>query len=360
MDTSAIVKDSLMFPEKPFRLMGNRRFCCKARCSFLPTSVGLPITIIVLLYSLSQMIYFTLKYFTASNFLQIIFLSFHIVLFAILLGQIFIVSFSNPGVYFPKAEILSSDLRLKTMLATINGQDYFLKYCTTCNIVRDLRVFHCRTCNLCILRHDHHCPWLSVCIGYRNHKKFLLLLLITMIYLLFNILTTGIVIFNVKFVSDKDNMKLSTLDYILSIIYGILVLFVIGFVVSLIVYQTFFISTNQTTSENLRRQKGTKNPFTLESCRENQNEFWIAPLDYRKRIQYNENSSYFLEMAFLLIDYIDNIDIMYPNRRSLINKKEESKPVQKEENVSRETEMSITHSSELVTTQPEKKFVDEV
>lgn len=360
MDTSAIVKDSLMFPEKPFRLMGNRRFCCNARCSFLPKSVGLPITIAILLYSLSQMIYFILKFFTASTSLQIIFLSFHFLLFTTLLGQIFIVSFSNPGVFFPKAEILSSDLRIKTMLATINGQDYFLKYCTTCNIVRDLRVFHCRTCNLCILRHDHHCPWLSVCIGYRNHKKFLFLLLITIIYLLFNIFTIGIIIFNVGFVSYKKDTKLSPLDYILSIIYGVLIVCTILFVVSLIVYQTIFISTNQTTSENLRRKKGTKNPFTLGSCRENQNEFWISPLDYRNRIQYNDNSKYFLEMAFLLTDYIDNIDIMYPNRRSLINKKEETKPVQKEEIVRRETEMSITHSTESVTTKPEQKLVDEV
>lgn len=360
MDTSAIVKDSLMFPEKPFRLMGNRRFCCNARCSFLPKSVGLPITIAILLSSLSQMIYFTLKYFTASNSLQIIFLSFHFILFSILLTQIFIVSFSNPGVYFPKPEILSSDLRIKTMLATINGQDYFLKYCTTCNIVRDLRVFHCRRCNLCILRHDHHCPWLSICIGYRNHKKFLLLLLITIIYLLFNIFTIGIVIFNVGFVSYTNTSKLSSLDYFLSIIYGVLILIVITFVLSLIVYQTIFISTNQTTSENLRRKKGMKNPFTLDSCIENQKEFWVAPLDYRKRIQYNDNSKYFLEMAFLLTDYIDKIDTVYPGRKILINKKEESKPVKKEEIVSRETEMSITHSTESAPTQPEHKLVDEV
>ena len=59
------------------------------------------------------------------------------------------------------------------MIATINGQDYFLKFCKTCLIAKDLRVYHCPDCGLCIIRHDHHCPWLSTCIGLNNHKDFM-------------------------------------------------------------------------------------------------------------------------------------------------------------------------------------------
>ena len=56
------------------------------------------------------------------------------------------------------------------MIATIKEQDYFLKFCYTCKIAKDLRVYHCPECGVCILRHDHHCPWLSTCIGLNNHK----------------------------------------------------------------------------------------------------------------------------------------------------------------------------------------------
>lgn len=38
-------------------------------------------------------------------------------------------------------------------LASKNGKDFLLKYCSTCKIVRELRVFHCSNCNACISRH---------------------------------------------------------------------------------------------------------------------------------------------------------------------------------------------------------------
>ena len=38
-------------------------------------------------------------------------------------------------------------------IAEYEGKSYELKYCNTCNIIRDLRVFHCKYCDYCVFRH---------------------------------------------------------------------------------------------------------------------------------------------------------------------------------------------------------------
>ena len=55
----------------------------------------------------------------------------------------------------------------------VGGKGYFLKFCTTCNLIRDVRTFHCNSCNLCVEKHDHHCGYVSNCIGAYNYKKFI-------------------------------------------------------------------------------------------------------------------------------------------------------------------------------------------
>ena len=344
MDTSSEIKDSMMFPEKPLRKFGNRRFCCNGRCSILTNCVGLPLTVLMSIYSIVQILYFINKFITISSSIRICFFISHIAMFFLVLSQTLIVSLSNSGFFYPKKEILSSDSRLKTMIANISNQDFFLKYCITCNIVRDLRVFHCKHCNLCVLRHDHHCPWLSVCIGYRNHKKFLFLLFLTVIYLILNGFTISIILINPDYLyfSSKENEAiLQTKDYIFGSVFCIILLLLFIFVITLIWYQCYFISTNQTTSENLRRNKNAKNPYTMESCSKNQSEFFIDPLGYKKRIQYNDSAKSFLELSSLLTDYIDNIDKTFPLRKNMIKEKEEKKEKDSDE-ISRQTEMTLS------------------
>ena len=36
----------------------------------------------------------------------------------------------------------------------VGGNKYFLKYCSTCHLIRDVRTFHCDKCGLCIEKHD--------------------------------------------------------------------------------------------------------------------------------------------------------------------------------------------------------------
>lgn len=35
-----------------------------------------------------------------------------------------------------------------------------------------------RICDKCVLRYDHHCPWLKNCIGIKNHRSFLIYLVL--------------------------------------------------------------------------------------------------------------------------------------------------------------------------------------
>ena len=64
----------------------------------------------------------------------------------------------------------------------VGGHKYSLKYCTTCNVIRDIRTFHCDKCGLCIEKHDHHCGYLSNCVGVYNYRKFFFFIIIAFIH----------------------------------------------------------------------------------------------------------------------------------------------------------------------------------
>lgn len=64
-------------------------------------------------------------------------------------------------------------------------------FCSTCLINRPIRSKHCRhifllnlksinyrICDKCVMRYDHHCPWLRNCIGVKNHRSFLIYLIL--------------------------------------------------------------------------------------------------------------------------------------------------------------------------------------
>ncbi|XP_064395212.1 palmitoyltransferase ZDHHC12-like [Halichondria panicea] len=51
-------------------------------------------------------------------------------------------------------------------------------YCKVCHHLKPLRSKHCYSCGHCVRKFDHHCPWLGNCVGERNHRLFLLFLLL--------------------------------------------------------------------------------------------------------------------------------------------------------------------------------------
>jgi hypothetical protein len=52
------------------------------------------------------------------------------------------------------------------------------KLCSVCRAARPLRSKHCRHCGRCVRVMDHHSPLISNCVGARNHRAYILLLLL--------------------------------------------------------------------------------------------------------------------------------------------------------------------------------------
>ncbi|KAJ3606803.1 hypothetical protein NHX12_026322 [Muraenolepis orangiensis] len=101
------------------------------------------------------------------------------VLFLFVMGMLFRVSFTDPGVLPRATPHEAADLERqidtascpggpghrtppRTREVQINGQTVKLKYCFTCKIFRPPRTSHCSLCDNCVERFDHHCPWLFI------------------------------------------------------------------------------------------------------------------------------------------------------------------------------------------------------
>ena len=168
--------------------IGNKYYFCKGKYSINPKGIGLPLCLMLFIYNFVHICYLVNKYYNNSSH-YIYLLIINIILFTLHILQTLNTALTDPGSFLPNYnEDKSNSIDAKLMIATIQHQDYFLKFCRTCLNARDLRVFHCSDCGLCILRHDHHCPWLSTCIGLKNHKHFLFLVIINLAFFLFNCL----------------------------------------------------------------------------------------------------------------------------------------------------------------------------
>ncbi|XP_072243379.1 palmitoyltransferase ZDHHC12-B-like [Leuresthes tenuis] len=59
-----------------------------------------------------------------------------------------------------------------------------LRRCGYCLLQQPMRAKHCQTCKRCVRRFDHHCPWIENCVGERNHRWFMVYLLVQLLALL--------------------------------------------------------------------------------------------------------------------------------------------------------------------------------
>ena len=294
---------------KSFTYIGRRYFCCRGKCSFKPRSVGLPIYLILFIYNFSHSTYLLYKYITTEIYFIII-MSTSFFLFIVQMFQSLYTAFTDPGAFLPNyRDDKSNNPDTNLMLATVQKQDYFLKLCKTCKIAKDLRVFHCKECGLCILRHDHHCPWLSTCIGIHNNRKFIMLLIINLIFFAYNSIVLLLFLF-LRF-QEEDKDKVNQADTICVLLLIILNAFLFLFHGILILSHSLYIATGQTTSEKIKRNPNTTNPFCKDSCCENMDEFWKCPMKYRENIKYNENASKYIGTNILISDYLsENFDVV--------------------------------------------------
>ncbi|XP_062237333.1 palmitoyltransferase ZDHHC12-B-like isoform X1 [Platichthys flesus] len=59
-----------------------------------------------------------------------------------------------------------------------------LRRCGYCLLQQPMRAKHCQSCQHCVRRFDHHCPWIENCVGERNHRWFIVYLLVQLLALL--------------------------------------------------------------------------------------------------------------------------------------------------------------------------------
>ncbi|CAG8522769.1 11421_t:CDS:2 [Acaulospora morrowiae] len=86
---------------------------------------------------------------------------------------------ADPG-FIPKLN--SEEDKKKLVLDLANKGLLDVRHlCITCLIKKPLRSKHCKICDRCVARFDHHCPWIFNCIGTRNHRPFMVFLMMMIV-----------------------------------------------------------------------------------------------------------------------------------------------------------------------------------
>lgn len=134
---------------------------------------------------------------------------------------------------------------------TIHNILFKLKYCETCQIVRDIRTFHCRLCNMCVEKQDHHCGFVANCIGKKNVLKFLAFLISIVVHCIILGAFSGFNLYLI-IVTYKDVINSNWLfPFVILEFICLLFIFVLG---SMGIQLIIMISKNQTTNEQLRKR----------------------------------------------------------------------------------------------------------
>ena len=167
-------------------------------------------------------------------------------------------------------------------ITVVDGVEIVLKKCRTCNLIRPPRSFHCSDCQACIEVHDHHCPWVGTCVGKRNHRYFLLFLIMTTVHSIYTILLD---VFFLKEKYYENNGEVNNEDgsfewntpHIISIVmcgYTSLITCCVGCLSS---YHGKLACENVTTNEEIRGkfENGNVNPYD-QGCSGNCRSFWFG------------------------------------------------------------------------------------
>ncbi|XP_012720722.2 probable palmitoyltransferase ZDHHC12 [Fundulus heteroclitus] len=107
-------------------------------------------------------------------------LFFLLVLLSVLLY--FAVSLMDPGFVLTDTTGQGSHEETESMIAEPSTPR--LRRCGFCLLQQPMRAKHCQTCKRCVRRFDHHCPWMENCVGERNHRWFVVYLLVQLLVLL--------------------------------------------------------------------------------------------------------------------------------------------------------------------------------
>lgn len=120
--------------------------------------------------------------------------------------------------------------------------------CPYCGYWQPLRTKHCHDCDKCVLRFDHHCVWLGTCVGQSNHRKFWW-------YIFYE---TALVMWTIvwyirAFGRSIGHTSLPEESAVLLLILALIT--TECFLITLFLFHSFLILTNQTTYELTRRRR---------------------------------------------------------------------------------------------------------
>ncbi|XP_032371488.1 palmitoyltransferase ZDHHC12-A isoform X1 [Etheostoma spectabile] len=94
----------------------------------------------------------------------------------------FAVSLMDPGFVLTDS-VKGSNEEMESMIPQSSTPR--LRRCGYCLLQQQpMRAKHCQTCKHCVRRFDHHCPWIENCVGERNHRWFIVYLLVQLLALL--------------------------------------------------------------------------------------------------------------------------------------------------------------------------------
>eukprot|EP01084_Bolivina_argentea_P069312 126146_1 len=127
------------------------------------------------------------------------------------------------------------------------GENVPSAFCWRCTMIRPFRSKHCYDCDACVARFDHHDVHIGNCVGVRNHRYYLLWIIV------------GCICYNWSLVMLFDLMinnssVLNIFGWILIVFLSLVVSFLAITRIILLLLQICFISQNKTVYEVLKPQ----------------------------------------------------------------------------------------------------------
>ncbi|KFD53102.1 hypothetical protein M514_06016 [Trichuris suis] len=151
---------------------------------------------------------------------------------------------SASGIYVPKTGVTVAP----PLTAIEDGQMVLVKFCSTCRIYRPAKCSHCSVCDNCVDHFDHHCPWLGNCIGRRNYASFFLFIS-SLSMLIVLVLTCEVV----RIIDESDDYG----KFVAQNPFSTIVLFIVSVtslpVVSLTAYHAYLVCVSASTCTDLKR-----------------------------------------------------------------------------------------------------------
>jgi hypothetical protein len=232
--------------------------CCSEKRIWIKNAFMIYITLIYILAPVILTDIFIIYRFSKTYKKIIFYILIHITLIYILIC-LFNVATTKPGYQEKNFALTQEEFNQINPKIKIDNEFYPLKYCYTCNIIREARTFHCNQCKRCIKKHDHHCPFVNNCIGKENYWKFFKFLVSVLVFSII------ILIINIIFIVD-EGLKGSIIKIVIN--FGIIIAAIctILSMISFIIQHIYYVSNNLTTREiikdNMKKElvdKGCKN-----------------------------------------------------------------------------------------------------